>query len=344
MNPHRRVKELDGWQDAGLTEVDTRPMGMAYEAWQAAGGAIVDAMSHAPELAGRPIGRYLVHEQIVRRGVSAVHLGRSPQVRAVGSERELPAGPGGRRGLRTLSRRWTEHGVIAVMLAGLLWWFAAPRGLAQSRTVPPQAAKQAGLAPTSGQARSPAEPMAMAPWEVAPAPGDPATASRAGMTPDAPEQSAAEPQSSAQEESIAEEQPIAETAPVADAEVVAAQASSPHRGRGGRLHTPGRVSLARIGALNARALRAYRLGKVDTAQRLLRSALMACSGAGLGHHKITAVTHAHLGVVLVVGFKQPQLGVEQFRQALQIDPKVPLARRYARPEVAAAFREAVAST
>jgi hypothetical protein len=59
---------------------------------------------------------------------------------------------------------------------------------------------------------------------------------------------------------------------------------------------------------------------------------------------VKAITHARLGLVLVGGYKQPELGVEQFRKALRIDPSVPLARRDLRPEVTAAFREAVART
>jgi serine/threonine protein kinase len=103
-------------------------------------------------------------------------------------------------------------------------------------------------------------------------------------------------------------------------------------------------TLARIGSLNDRALRAYRKGRIDTAQRLLRAALQACAKAGPTAVRLEALTHTHLGVVLVDGYQQQQLGIEQFRRALRLDPAVPLARRWAKPEVVAAFREAVVRT
>jgi serine/threonine protein kinase len=102
--------------------------------------------------------------------------------------------------------------------------------------------------------------------------------------------------------------------------------------------------LARIGSLNERALRAYRQGHVDTAQRLLRVALLACAQAGPTATRLQALTHTHLGVILVDGYQQQRLGIEQFRRALRLDPAVPLARRWAKPEVVAAFREAVVRT
>jgi hypothetical protein len=104
------------------------------------------------------------------------------------------------------------------------------------------------------------------------------------------------------------------------------------------------AALARIGAMSDRGLAEYRRGKLDAARRLLQTALSACSKAGFDHHMVKAITHARLGLVLVGGYQQPQLGVEQFRKALQIDPSVPLARRDLKPAVTAAFRQAVART
>jgi serine/threonine protein kinase len=103
-------------------------------------------------------------------------------------------------------------------------------------------------------------------------------------------------------------------------------------------------ALASIGAMNAKALQAYERADYETARKLLRAALDTCSSAGFDHHKVKAVTLTNLGVVLVGGFKQPQLGVDQFRKALEIDPLVPLSKRLAKPEIAAAFRQAVTAT
>ncbi|HEY2898987.1 MAG TPA: tetratricopeptide repeat-containing protein kinase family protein, partial [Polyangia bacterium] len=103
-------------------------------------------------------------------------------------------------------------------------------------------------------------------------------------------------------------------------------------------------AVAQIAAINGKAMLAYQRGNAEGARRLLRGALTVAERARLQRHPVAAVTHADLGIVLVSGFRQPQLGVEQFRQALKIDPNVPLSRRYAKPPVAAAFREAVART
>jgi hypothetical protein len=73
-------------------------------------------------------------------------------------------------------------------------------------------------------------------------------------------------------------------------------------------------------------------------------ALLACTKAGPQAVRLKALTHTHLGVILVDGYQQQQLGIDQFRRALRLDPSVPLARRWAKPEVVAAFREAVVRT
>ena len=101
-------------------------------------------------------------------------------------------------------------------------------------------------------------------------------------------------------------------------------------------------TLARIARLNGGALKAYRRLDPVTARRRLQAALAVCARSGLGRHAIAARTHALLGVVLAGGFRQPELGAEQFRIALRIDPRVPLPPRYAsESDVAAAFRTAV---
>jgi hypothetical protein len=102
--------------------------------------------------------------------------------------------------------------------------------------------------------------------------------------------------------------------------------------------------LARVAKLNKAALTAYRRLDPTTARRRLHSALAECSRRGLARHPVAARTHALLGVVLAGGFKQPELGAEQFRAALRIDPRVPIPPRYAsESDVAAAFRAAVAA-
>jgi hypothetical protein len=116
--------------------------------------------------------------------------------------------------------------------------------------------------------------------------------------------------------------------------------SQKHHGSAGA----SRPSLARIARLNRAAVKAYRRLDPSTARRRLRAALAECGRAGLGRHAIAARTYALLGVVLAGGFKQPELGTEQFRNALRIDPGVPLPSRYAsESDVAAAFRAAVAA-
>jgi serine/threonine protein kinase len=105
-----------------------------------------------------------------------------------------------------------------------------------------------------------------------------------------------------------------------------------------------RRTLARIALLNSRAMDAYQRARFESARGLLRTALATCASGHLQRHPIAATTHAYLGVVLIGGFNQPEMGVEQFRQALRIDPNVPLSRRWAKPTVAAAFRQAVART
>jgi len=105
-----------------------------------------------------------------------------------------------------------------------------------------------------------------------------------------------------------------------------------------------RRALARVVLLNSKAMDAYQRAKFESARGLLRNALAACASGHLQQHPVAAATHAYLGVVLVGGFQQSEMGVEQFRQALRIDRNVPLSRRWAKPAVAAAFRQAVART
>ena len=56
---------------------------------------------------------------------------------------------------------------------------------------------------------------------------------------------------------------------------------------------------------------------------------------------IRARTHIHFGVVAIVGFKQREVGLKQFRKALDVQPDIKLTKQLATPELQDAFEEAV---
>jgi hypothetical protein len=260
--------------------------------------------------------------------------------------------------------------VIAAVLGGLLWWSASatrpagaqPAAAAMARPATPPKTPP----PVAGDELSPVEVVPQIPEAakvlVREAAAARAAALEAGETKAAPEARAPEPVPAPELKevsrlaAVAAEMPMAAVSPpalapaevtpteIAPAEPASADeeqaAPAAHRGR---LHGRAAV-LARIGSLSDRELEQYRRGNLDVARRLLGEALLRCSSAGFDHHPVKAITHARLGLVLVGGYRQPQLGVEQFRKALRIDPNVPLSRRDLKPEVAAAFREAVART
>jgi hypothetical protein len=204
----------------------------------------------------------------------------------------------------TDGRRLTTVG-LAAALVGMAGWSAASKALREPPAPPALAAAMITV---------PTVPIESPPVAAAPIPALPAD----------------EPAPPATEKEVV---PI---------EPTALEQEEPEPARPLRTHR--KRTLARIGSLNDRALRAYRKGRIDTAQRLLRAALQACAKAGPTAVRLEALTHTHLGVVLVDGYQQQQLGIEQFRRALRLDPAVPLARRWAKPEVVAAFREAVVRT
>src|SRR5207237_9992077 len=111
----------------------------------------------------------------------------------------------------------------------------------------------------------------------------------------------------------------------------AALAPAPATAAAGRgaLARGARPHIARVARLNRSALQAYRRMDPITARRRLHAALAECARTGLARHPVAARTHALLGVVLAGGFKQSELGAEQFKSALRIDPRVPLPPRYA---------------
>ena len=64
--------------------------------------------------------------------------------------------------------------------------------------------------------------------------------------------------------------------------------------------------------------------------------------AGLARHPLMARVHIYMGLVLVSGYNQRALGVDEFRSALRINPMASLPARFAtHPAIAAAFREAL---
>jgi hypothetical protein len=101
------------------------------------------------------------------------------------------------------------------------------------------------------------------------------------------------------------------------------------------------AAVAKVTNLNKKALDAYGQQDYDTARDLLKQALEICTSAGLDQHPITARTHVHFGVVAIVGFKQREVGLKQFRKALEIEPDIKLTKSLVTPELQDAFEEAV---
>src|SRR5580704_804722 len=101
------------------------------------------------------------------------------------------------------------------------------------------------------------------------------------------------------------------------------------------------AAVAKVTNLNKKALDAYAQQDYDAARDLLKQALEVCQSAGLDQHPITARTHIHFGVVAIVGFKQREVGLKQFRKALEIEPDIKLTKSLVTPELQDAFEEAV---
>jgi hypothetical protein len=101
------------------------------------------------------------------------------------------------------------------------------------------------------------------------------------------------------------------------------------------------AAVAKVTNLNKKALDALGKQDYDTAKDLLKQALEVCASAGLDQHPITARTHIHFGVVAIVGFKQHEVGIKQFRKAIEIEPDIKLTKSLVTPELQDAFEEAV---
>ncbi len=72
----------------------------------------------------------------------------------------------------------------------------------------------------------------------------------------------------------------------------------------------------------------------------LKQALDLASAAGLDKHAIKARTHIHFGVVIIGGFNQRDLGIKQFKKAIEIQADIALTKSLVTPELTEAFAEA----
>jgi hypothetical protein len=101
------------------------------------------------------------------------------------------------------------------------------------------------------------------------------------------------------------------------------------------------AAVNKVTQLNKKAIDAYNRQDYETARAVLKEALELCASAGLDKHAIRARTHIHFGIVAIVGFKQREVGLKQFRKALEVQPDIKLTKQLATPELQDAFEEAV---
>ncbi len=99
------------------------------------------------------------------------------------------------------------------------------------------------------------------------------------------------------------------------------------------------AAIEKVTTLNKKALAAYNSLDFEDARKLLKQALDLCASSGLDKHPIKARTHIHMGVVLIAN-KQPELGVKQFRKAIEIQPDIQVTKSLANPEILQAFQQA----
>jgi hypothetical protein len=99
-------------------------------------------------------------------------------------------------------------------------------------------------------------------------------------------------------------------------------------------------AVAKITQLNKDAVTAYQAKKYDDARKSLKQALDLSDVSGLEQHPITARTHIHMGIVIIVGFKQRDLGIKQFKKAIEIQSTINLTKVLVTPELTDAFAEA----
>jgi hypothetical protein len=99
---------------------------------------------------------------------------------------------------------------------------------------------------------------------------------------------------------------------------------------------------SKVTQMNREALAAIDKREFEKARELLKKALDFCQTSGLAQHPIAARTHVHMGVVIIEGFKNRELGMKQFAEALAIEPGIALTPSLATPELNEAFDEAKA--
>jgi len=97
---------------------------------------------------------------------------------------------------------------------------------------------------------------------------------------------------------------------------------------------------ARVTQLNREALAAIDKREFEKAREILKKALELCGASGLARHPAAARTHVHMGVVIIEGFKNRELGEKQFTQALAIEPTIAMTPALVTPEISEAFDEA----
>src|SRR5580765_3283536 len=81
-------------------------------------------------------------------------------------------------------------------------------------------------------------------------------------------------------------------------------------------------AIAKVTQLNRDALAAIDKREFEKARELLKRALDICDTSGLEKHPAAARTHVHMGVVIIEGFKNHELGRKQFAKALEIEPSI----------------------
>jgi hypothetical protein len=93
--------------------------------------------------------------------------------------------------------------------------------------------------------------------------------------------------------------------------------------------------------LNKKAMEDYDSLEFDSARQTLLSAIAKLRDAGQDETPTAARIYVNLGTVYIAGFKDKNRGVQQFVNALKIDPNAHLDQERATPELQEAFDQAV---